>query len=91
MKEQVSVGMDVGVGLGRFEVHKAWGSPESRTMLADERKLRKAKSVIQHHPTAVRNPKIFLYEGLLQPIKYNADSRAYYYSDQSSFPASRKA
>jgi hypothetical protein len=62
-------------------------------MLADERKLRKAKSVILH-PTSSRSqssPRYFYMTALLQPIKLHLVLRAYYYSDQSAFSASHAA
>jgi hypothetical protein len=63
-------------------------------MLADERKLRKAKSVIQHHhhpPSAIRIPRYFYVKASQQPIKYHQEPKAYHYSDQSTFLASREA
>jgi hypothetical protein len=72
---------------------KLGGSPISRTMLADERKLRKAKAssnIILPQQSTTR-PRYFYVKALLQPVKDYEGSRAYYYSDQSAFSASREA
>jgi hypothetical protein len=83
MRGTGSIGSPQSLGGPRFQ-EQCWLMRESCV------KLRPSSNIILQ-PSTIRRPRYFYVKALLQPVKDYEGSRAYYYSDQSAFSASREA